>query len=163
MKDQLEAVFAEGLTRFDRSRQYAADGALDLVAWLRSKCKVSGGEAAQRAGVARQLEHLPETQKAFATGELGLQQVAVLARAAENVGPVLMQQAEARLVKMGEAMDPGRFTSVVKNYEHQVDAAAVLAEANRAHERRYLLRTPWWRAAASVARHRVMAPALDRI
>src|SRR5437868_1725997 len=95
MKDQLEAIFLEGLGRFDRSGEYKADGALDPVSWLRSKCKVSGGEAAERLGMARQLDRLPRTQKAFASGELGFQHVAVLARAAQHVGPAAMQRAEA--------------------------------------------------------------------
>src|SRR5947209_5456295 len=86
MKDRLEAVFAEGLRRFDESGEYAADGALDLVAWLRAKCKLSGGAAAERVGIARQLQHLPQTSKAFATGQLAYQHVAVLARTAEHVG-----------------------------------------------------------------------------
>ena len=34
-------------------------------------------------------------------------------------------------------MDPGQFTTVAKNFEHRVDAAGALAEANRAYERRY--------------------------
>jgi hypothetical protein len=34
-------------------------------------------------------------------------------------------------------MDPGQFVTVAKNFEHQVDAEAALAEANRAHDRRY--------------------------
>ncbi|HEX3629049.1 MAG TPA: DUF222 domain-containing protein [Candidatus Dormibacteraeota bacterium] len=138
MKDQLEAVFVEGLGRFDRSGEYAADGAIDLVSWLRSKCRVSGGDAAQRVGMARQLPHLPETQKAFATGELGFQHVAALARAAEHVGTAAVQHAEGSLLRLAQQMDPGEFTGAVKSFEHQVDAAAVLAEANRAHERRYL-------------------------
>ena len=71
LKDRVEAVFAEGLRRFDQSGEYVADGAIDLVAWLRSKCKLSGGAAAERVGIARQLQHLPQTSKAFATGELG--------------------------------------------------------------------------------------------
>ena len=62
-KDRLEAVFAEGLRRFDKCGEYAADGALDLVAWLRSKCKLSGGAAAERVGIARQLEQLPATKR----------------------------------------------------------------------------------------------------
>jgi ABC-type hemin transport system ATPase subunit len=61
------------LGRFDRSGEYAAEGAIDVVAWLRSRCKVSGGEAAQRVGMARQLPQLPQTQKAFASGELGFE------------------------------------------------------------------------------------------
>src|SRR3984893_7871672 len=35
-------------------------------------------------------------------------------------------------------MDPGQFTTVEKNFEHRVDAAAALAETNRAYQRRYL-------------------------
>src|SRR5438270_660412 len=46
LKDRVEAVFAEGLRRFDQSGEYAADGAIDLVAWLRSKCKLWGRSAA---------------------------------------------------------------------------------------------------------------------
>src|SRR5438034_4190489 len=34
-------------------------------------------------------------------------------------------------------MDPGQFTTVAKNFEHRVDAAGALAEANRAYQRRY--------------------------
>ena len=34
-EDRLAAVFAENLPRFDRSGEYAADGALGIVAWLR--------------------------------------------------------------------------------------------------------------------------------
>src|SRR3989441_11535612 len=79
LKDRVEAVFAEGLRRFDQSGEYAADGAIDLVAWLRSKCKLSGGAAAEPLGIARQLEHLPRTEKAFATGALGYQHVPGLA------------------------------------------------------------------------------------
>ena len=138
LKDRLEAVFVEGLGRFDRAQEYRADGALDVVAWLRSRCKVSGSEAAERVGIARQLTNLPATQKAFSTGAVAYDQVATLARAAEHVGPAAVRRAEATLLTMAERLEPGQFTGAVKNFEHQVDAAAMLAEANHAHERRYL-------------------------
>src|SRR6184192_2114204 len=138
LKDRVEAVFAEGLCRFDQSGEYAADGAIDLVAWLRSKCKLSGGAAAERVGIARQLQHLPQTSKAFATGELGYQHVAVLARTAEHVGAAIVRKAEASLLALADTMDPGQFTGVAKNFEHRIDAQAALTEANRAHQRRYL-------------------------
>ncbi len=136
--DPFEAVFAAGVRRFEKSGEYIADGALGIVPWLRSNCKLSGGAAAERVGVARQLEHLPETQKAFARGEVGYQHVAVLARTAEHVGTAAVQKAEASLLKAAGTMDPGLFTGVAKNFEHRVDSAAALAEANRAYERRYL-------------------------
>jgi hypothetical protein len=138
LKDRVEAIFVESLRRFDQAGDFVHDGAVDLVAWVRSRCKLSGAEAAQRVGVARQLEHLPQAQKALASGELGLQQVAVLACAAEHIGPEVIKKAEATLVGMAERMDVGQFTGAVKSFEHQVDAQAALADANRAHQRRYL-------------------------
>src|SRR5213078_3882136 len=136
-RDRLEAVFAEGLRRFDQSGEYAADGAIDLVAWLRSKCKLSGGAAAERVGIARQLEKLPQTEAAFASGALGYQHVVVMARAAEHVGATAVRKEEASLLQAAQTMDPGRFTGVAKNFEHRVDAAGGLAEANRSYELRY--------------------------
>src|SRR2546426_2413751 len=135
--DPLEAVFATGVRRFDKSGEYKADGALSLTAWLRWKCKLSGGAALERVEVARQLERLPETTAAFANGDVGFQHVAVLARTAEHVGAAAVRKDEASLLKSAQTMDPGQFTTLAKNFEHRVDAAGALAEANRAYERRY--------------------------
>src|SRR5207249_7162426 len=99
--------------------EYMADGAIDLVAWLRSRCKLSGGAAAERVGIARQLAHLPQTSQAFARGELGYQHVAVLARTAEHVGAATVRKAEGSLLALADTMDPGQFTGVAKNFEHK--------------------------------------------
>src|SRR5438445_5594261 len=135
--DPLEAVFASGVRRFDKSGEYKADGALSLTAWLRWKCKLSGGAAMERVEIARQLEKLPETAAAFANGDVGFQHVAGLARAAEHVGAAAVRKDEASLLKAAQTMDPGQFTTVAKNFEHRVDAAGALAEANNAYQRRY--------------------------
>src|ERR1700694_1069329 len=112
--DPLEAVFADGVRRFDKSGEYKADGALSLTAWLRWKCKLSGGAAMERVEVARQLEKLPQTGAAFANGELGYQHVAVMARAAEHVGAAAVRKEEASLLRAAQTMDPGQFTGVAK-------------------------------------------------
>src|SRR5207247_1882320 len=78
--DPLEAIFATGVRRFDKSGEYKADGALSLTAWLRWRCRLSGGAAMERVEIARQLAKLPETAAAFANGDVGFQHVAVLAR-----------------------------------------------------------------------------------
>jgi hypothetical protein len=135
--DPLEAVFATGVRRFDKSGEYRADGALSLTAWLRWKCKLSGGAAMERVEIARQLEKLPETAAAFAKGDLGFQHVAVLARTAEHVGAAAVRKEEPSLLQAAQTMDPGQFTTVAKNFEHRVDAAGALAEANHAYQRRY--------------------------
>ena len=135
--DPLEAVFATGVRRFDKSGEYKADGALSLTAWLRWKCKLSGGAAMERVEIARQLEKLPQTHAAFASGDVGYQHVAVLARAAEHVGATAVRKEEGALLQAAQTMDPSQFTTVAKNFEHRVDAAGALAEANHAYQRRY--------------------------
>jgi hypothetical protein len=136
--NRLEAVFAEGLRRFDKSGEYRAEGAIDVIGWLRARCHLTGGAAVERVGIARQLEKLPQTKKAFASGELAYHHVAVMARTADHVGAAAVRKAESSLLSLAGTMDPGKFTDVAKNFEHRVDAEAVLAEANRAHQRRYL-------------------------
>src|SRR5256884_3047520 len=135
--DRLEAVFATGVRRFDKSGEYKADGALSLTAWLRWKCKLSGGAALERVEIARQLEKLPQTGAAFANGDVGYQHVAVLARTAEHVGAAAARKGERSLLRAAQTMDPGQFMTVAKNFEHRVDAAGALAEANNAYQRRY--------------------------
>src|SRR5947208_8299881 len=136
--DPLEAAFAAGVRRFDRSGEYAADGALSVTAWLKWKCKLSGGAAAERVEIGKQLERLPKTEEAFARGDLGYQHVAVIARTAENVGAAAVRTEERSLLEAALKMDPGQFMTVAKNFEHRVDAGAALAEAHRASQRRYM-------------------------
>jgi uncharacterized protein DUF222/HNH endonuclease len=136
--DPLEAVFADGLRRFDKSEEYAADGATGAVAWLRWKCRLSAGAAAERLTVARQVDPLPKTEQAFSRGELSYQHVAVLARTAEHVGVDAVRKAETAFLKPAATHDPGQLVGIAKDFEHRTDAQAALAEANRAHERRYL-------------------------
>ena len=136
--DPLESVFASGLRRFDRAGEYRADGALSAVAWMRERCNLSGGAAAERVNIARQLEKLPQTAKAFASGSVGFQHVALIARTAENVGTLSVQEEEGNLLQAAHRMDPGRFAGVAKDFEQRVDREAALADANRAYARRYL-------------------------
>src|SRR2546423_12459063 len=97
--DPLEAVFASGVRRFDKAGEYAADGALSLIAWLKWKCKLSGAAAAERVEIARQLNKLPKTEAAFAGGDLGYEHVALMARAAQHVGAEAVRKAESTLLQ----------------------------------------------------------------
>jgi hypothetical protein len=136
--DRTEAVAAEATRRFEKSGAYKSDGALGIVPWLREKAKLSGGAAAERVEMARQLEQLPRTEEALARGEIGYQHAVAMAKTAEHLGATAVRKAEATLLQQAETMDPGQFVGVVKNFEHQVDADASSAEANRAYQRRYL-------------------------
>ena len=136
--DRTEAATAEATRRFEKSGAYKADGFLGMVPWLRVNGKLSGGAAAERVEVARQLQELPRTEEALTRGEIGYQHAVAMARAAEHVGAAQVRKAETALLKAAESMDPGQFVGVAKDFEHRVDADAALTEANRAHSRRYL-------------------------
>jgi Domain of unknown function (DUF222)/HNH endonuclease len=136
--DRTEAVAAEATRRFEKAGGFRADGFLGMVPWLRVNGKLSGGAAAERVETARQLQALPRTEEALARGEIGYQHAVAMARTAEHVGAAQVRKAEATLLKAAETMDPGQFVGVAKHFEHQVDAEAVLADANRAHARRHL-------------------------
>jgi hypothetical protein len=136
--DRNEAVSAEAVRRFEKSGAWAADGALNMVAWLCTNGKLSGSAAMERISIARQLEQLPETAQAFQRGDLGYQHVAIMARTAEYVGTAAVRQAESTLLQAAQTHDPGQFVGIAKEFECQTDQAAVLAEANRAYSRRYL-------------------------
>jgi Domain of unknown function (DUF222) len=109
--DPLEAAFASGVRRFDKSGEYAADGSLSVTAWLKWKCKLSGSAAAERVEIGKQLERLPRTEAAFARGDLGYQHVAVMARTAENLGAAAVRSEEGNLLKAAQSMDAGQLTS----------------------------------------------------
>src|ERR671937_1706875 len=106
--DPLEAIFAEGVRRFDSSGEFAAQGALSMTAWLKWKCRLSGRAAAERVEIARQLDKLPLTEKAFARGAVSYQHVAVIAKAAEQVGSAAVQKEEGLLLKAAGTMDAGQ-------------------------------------------------------
>lgn len=137
--DRLEAAFAEATRRFEKSGGYKADGALGMVPWLQTNAKLAGNDAAQHVKVARQLEELPRTEEALARGDIGYGHALAMAVTAEHVGSAAVRSAEATLLKSAETMDAGRFVTVVKGFEHRVNADAALAEANWAHRQRYLV------------------------
>ena len=136
--DRTEAVSTEVIRRFEKSGAWAQDGATDMIAWLKSNGRLSGGAALERVAMARQLEKLPETADAFLRGDLGYGHVAIMTRTAEKVGTGVYKKEEASLLQAAQTMDPGKFAVEAKKFEIRVDEAAALAESNRAYSRRYL-------------------------
>ncbi|HVH64848.1 MAG TPA: DUF222 domain-containing protein [Candidatus Acidoferrum sp.] len=136
--NRMQGVSVEATRRFEESGAYRADGALGVVPWLKDKARLSGGEAAEHVQVARQLKQLSRTEEALARGEINYQHAVTMARAAEQVGAAAVRKSETTLLKAAQTMDAGAFATVAKNFQHEVDHDGALAEANRAHQRRYL-------------------------
>lgn len=141
-QDRLEAAFTQGAGRFASNREFTTDGAASAVSWLKANCRMSGGAAAERLNIARQLDQLVGTQDAFTRGDLGYQHAALIAKVAGQVGASTVREAESDLLKMAADFDPNRFSLVTRRLRNAVDPDGALADANRAYDQRYLQVSP---------------------
>src|SRR5919198_508947 len=92
--DVAEAATAKLLRRFDKSREFAAEGHPSAVSWMRANCRMTGASAAQRLSIARNLAELPRTEAALVNADIGYQHVAHIARTAEAIGCEAVRDAE---------------------------------------------------------------------
>jgi hypothetical protein len=135
-RDRIDAEIQRRLHRFDKGQGYTADGALSAQAWLRWKCRLSGGEASERVKVARKLVELDTTAKAFAAGEVSYRHAALIARTASELGEKWETNAESILVTAAKELDPGRLRYAVGHLKYCLAPDGVLNEANQNYERR---------------------------
>src|ERR1700682_2931824 len=101
--DRTEAISADATRRFEKAGGYKADGFVGMIPWLRVNGKLSGGAAAERVQVARQLNELPQTEEALARGEIGYQHAVTMARTAQTLGAAQGRKAEPALLKGAES------------------------------------------------------------
>jgi hypothetical protein len=136
--DALEAQFSRWLLLFDRARGFETEGSNSAVSWLRGVCRLSGGAAAERVQVARELAQLPDTKARFDSGEIGYQHAAVIARSAAELGVGAMGAAEPALLSAAGRLDPGQLRTLSREMRYRLDPDGALADDNAIFERRRL-------------------------
>jgi hypothetical protein len=94
----LEAERLRRLAEIDRRRLFERDGHLSAASWLATRFKVAWGAAREQIRVARALEEMPTTRRAFDAGELSMSAARVLA-AAREANPEAFDRSEAQLVE----------------------------------------------------------------
>ncbi|MDQ6771905.1 MAG: 13E12 repeat family protein, partial [Candidatus Dormibacteraeota bacterium] len=135
---RLEAEFTRRVAHFDRTQGHAACGAVSSAAWLRGRCRIRGGAAADRVRVGRRLDDLPVTAQAFGQGRISYQHATVIARCAEEVGVEPVRTVEPALVEAAQFVDPGRLRLATRHLRHCLDPDGSLAGAEKDFERRHL-------------------------
>src|SRR5712692_4061781 len=138
ISNRVQAEALRRLRRFDSGQGYAHTLALTAKAWLRWKCNLSYPAASNQVEVARTLESLPQTSKAFADGDISYRHASLIARTSEQVGDKMDAQAEAILVNAAKDMDPLSLRKVTGHLRHCLQPDGVLRDANEAHEKRFL-------------------------
>lgn len=134
--DRQEAEFVRRLQDFDRRGAFRADGSTSAVAWLRSRCGMSGGAAATRVEVARELESVPGASELFLQGGIGFDNAAALSRTAAEVGPEAARLAGKTLIDAATRLQPERCRNVGRQLRHTVDPNGALAQELRDYRRR---------------------------
>jgi hypothetical protein len=81
-RHMLEGYFTEAVGAADRDGQFEAAGATSTTAWLKDRCRMTGGDASWLSGVARRLQSLPHTAQAWRDGTLSTGQIKAIC---ENV------------------------------------------------------------------------------
>src|SRR5438445_639560 len=91
---RVQAEFLRRLRRFDSGQGYSNTLALSAKAWLRWKCNLTPEAASDQVEVARELDSLPQTTKAFADGDISYRHVALIAHTAAELGDKMAAEAE---------------------------------------------------------------------
>ena len=136
--NRLAAENSRRLRRFDKGQGYASSMAVSAQAWLRWQCNLTSATASEHVQVARQMDSLPQTEAAFSQGSISYRHAALIARTAEQLGDKFDPQAETILVTAAKELDPWRLRRATICLRHCLEPDGVLADANEAHERRYL-------------------------
>jgi hypothetical protein len=136
--DRLEAERLRRLHRFHADRGTDSEGGGTTVSWLRRSCGMTAKAAAYRVHLARTLGEMPAMLDSARAGRASFTNVAMVAHLAGAVGVEQVQGYEDILLPAAETLDPRRMRIATETTRLSIDPDGVLADANHAHERRWL-------------------------
>ena len=125
------------LSDFEARGLYERDGHLSATAWLKHRCRMPGGRAAEQVRLAQALTDMPATQRAFTEGEIDYSAVRLLADA-HRVHPDEFAQHERTLVDAARSLGARPLRMAVAYWRQALDEAAALEDTNDMHARRRL-------------------------
>ena len=140
---RVDALRTQVIAEAERADAAHQDGYLSTTAWLTA---VSGEPAPicrSQIAVAASLTEMPETQKAFASGEVSVSRVKLLAEA-QALAPEQFAQDEAVLVAQAATVPSKQLPCVPAAWKRHTDPEAAEAEVERLHAQRVLHLSPSW-------------------
>jgi hypothetical protein len=135
--DRLEAEFVRRLHRFYSERGAQADGGGTTVSWVRAHCGMTARAAMYRVHLAKTLGELPATLDSARAGRASFTNVTMIAHLAKDVGVEEVKPFESILVGAAETLEPRQMRTLTQATRLRLDPDGVLADDNRAHERRW--------------------------
>jgi hypothetical protein len=136
--DRLEAECLRRLHRFHADRGADAEGGGTTVSWLRRSCGMTAKAAAYRVHLARTLGAMPAVLDSARAGRASFTNVAMIGHLAGHVGVEPLETYEEALVAAAETLEPRGMRIATEAVRLRIDPDGVLADANHAHDRRWL-------------------------
>jgi hypothetical protein len=133
--DQMELEFSYLAAKFAATDEYDWQGFDSPIGWLKANCHMSGGAASARICAGQQVEHLGQSSKAMADGEIGFAHFALIARTSAAVGERLD---EAKLLGQARKQTIARFYDSCYHARHAADPQGCAKEEAEGVERRSL-------------------------
>jgi Domain of unknown function (DUF222)/HNH endonuclease len=134
---RMEAQRSRVIGSVHRRGAVFADGAVSTAAWLRSRLRMSDGQAQLRAAAA--VRGVPELECAYAAGQVSYAQVSVVAAVLPDIAPeVLAAGAGKLLAEQATQLAPGPLRHVAARIRDHFDPEAAERRARQCHEERWL-------------------------
>ena len=118
---RLQAVEARAVAAFDAGRAWEADRARTAAAWLSVRCRLPKSVAKREVHLGRTLRYLPACERAWLAGDIGADQVAVLASVRRPTTAGRLADDEELLVGYGKVMSFAGFVRVVRYWAQHAD------------------------------------------
>ncbi len=134
---RMEAQRSRVIGSVHRRGAVFADGAVSTGAWLRSRLRISDGQAQVRTAAAAR--RVPELETVYAAGEVSCAQVSVVAAVLPDIDPeVLAAGAGKLLAEQASQLAPGPLRHAAIHIRDHFDPAAAERRARQRLEERWL-------------------------
>ena len=118
---ELEAQWLFMAGEYARSGEWQADGFLSAAAAIQKRCHMNGDEARRAVRLAKRLEQLPATQKAFDKGDISRAHAQTIANGYTDERAVQLAAIEDGLVEIAREVDPKSLRAAVQRYTDAID------------------------------------------
>ena len=134
---KLDAIAVAIVDVVDRNGLYAGDGHRSAKAWCAYTCRTTRHEANRRAGLADMFRNLDETARCYRAGDLGREQVGLMAKAFRNPRcGHLLAESEDMLLDDERRLNASQFANVMKHWLHMADAEGIRQRHDTLHKNR---------------------------
>lgn len=145
--NRIHAMALVRLARVDANGVAALESGSSTSSWLRHRTGLPSGQSSDLVSTARVLRSsLAETEGALERGEITVHHARTIARTARVVQDQVpdaeqgaaIAELESTMLGVGRSVDAGSLTGFATRIRQIVDPDGALADANKAHERRWL-------------------------